>query len=121
MRSIIDPPPANIKVSEPAREPINGNGAYVHPLVEAVNVPTTDWSDLNRPRDGERVDRCRRVARTRRTAPDEYTPGERWKRAWEEPKPSLSRRFLRRFCLRRTKSDVSRPGVHCSMMDFPCR
>lgn len=111
MRSIIDPPPANIKVSEPAREPVNGNGTYVHPLVEAVNAPATDWSDPAPPSAAENETTVVTALRGHGVlAPDEYTPGERWKRAWEEPKPSLSKKILSAVLPRRTKSDVSRPG-----------
>ncbi len=43
-------------------------------------------------------------------APDEYTPGERWKRAWEEPKPSLARKILATLLPRRSTPGSSRPG-----------
>lgn len=112
MRSLIDPPPAKVKAPEPVREPANSNGTYVHPLVEAVSAPTTDWSDPPPPV-AKSVSPDSSVAAARGhgvLAPDEYTPGERWKRAWEEPKPGLAQKILATFLPRRAVSAGSRPG-----------
>lgn len=115
MRSLIDPPPAKVKTPEPAHEPINGNGGYVHPLVEAVSAPAMDWSEpapaTTAP--SESTDPTEQSLAASRghgvLAPDEYTPGERWKRAWEEPKPGLTQKIFARILPRRAASNA-RPG-----------
>ncbi len=117
VRTLLDPPPPVAppvappkKRSAPAPQPepmapVNGNGhgngnpyAYVHPLVEAVAAPPSDLADpLFIPAPPVVLTEADGAAPRNHgvLAADELTPGERWKRAWEEPRQGgLARKVL---------------------------
>ena len=78
------------------RKPANGNGhAYVHPLAEAVAAPIADPFVAAAITESENSMEAAASRGHGVLAPDELTPGERWKRAWEEPKPGWKQTIFR--------------------------